>query len=215
MKIPVPTALWHRAGIPGAVIASILGISLVILSLSCSGKEKTFEPFPYGAVPELINSPVTVPELSLQFSPPKGWAALDSTRLDAFRKLLGNTELQFKFYHVYILNAYMDSLTGCLAYIARIEEEYTPFPGVVKRYHEFLAPRAGVKALDEKLYLINDLIVYHFMVHSVTTVNYKLLGEVAPTKRYLIEYILSAESAVSVEPAVQASIASLKHAADK
>ena len=215
MKEVIPASKSSRIRSFGAIAAIVISAFLLILSISCSGKKDTFVPFPYGVVPSLTGTAVTIPELSLQFSPPTGWAQLDSTRLAEFRKLLGNTELQLKFYHVHLLDAYMDSLTGCLAYVARIEEEYTPFPDVVKRYHDFLAPRTGVKALDENLYLINDLNVYHFMVRSITTVNYKLLGEIAPTKRYMIEYVMSSESYMSVEPAVLASIASLKRAAEK
>lgn len=210
MKSKISAGGWPTIGKAHATTAAFAITLTLLLLVSCSGKKEKFGPAPYAANAALTGAPVSIPELSLQFAPPKGWQPLDSTQLASFRKMLNNTELQVKFYHINLLNAYMDSISGCIAYIARIEENNVPIAGVAQKYHDFAAPRSGIKALDENLYLINDLPVYHFLVRAMTSVNYKLLGEAAPGKRFLIEYILRAESFSQVEQSVEASIAALR-----
>jgi hypothetical protein len=210
MKSKISAGGWRTIGKPHATIAAFSITLILLLLVSCSGKKDKFGPVPYAANAALIDAPVSIPEVSVQFAPPKGWQPLDSTQLASFRKMLNNTELQVKFYHINLLNAYMDSMSGCIAYIARIEENNVPIADVAQKYYDFVAPRVGIKALDENLYLINDLHVYHFLLRAMTTVNYKLLGEAAPGKRFLIEYILRAESFSQVEQSVQASITALR-----
>ena len=91
-----------------------------------------------------------------------------------------------------------------------IEENSAPLADIVTKYRDFLEPRSGTKTLDDTRFLINGLPVYHFVVRAATTVNYKILGEAPTGKRFLIEYVISAESFGKMEQPAESSIAALK-----
>jgi len=185
-----------------------VAISLV----SCSKKDKAFVPAPFVANAALIGAPVQLAEIALELAPPAGWKAADSTQLDSFRRMLAGTELAREFFPIFPLIVAFDSATGGMMYIAQIEENQETFADVVKRYEDFLSPRLKGSAMNREYYLINDLKIYYYMLHSAEVVNYKIMGETAPGKRFLIEFIIGGPVFTAVEPAVSASLATLRAA---
>jgi hypothetical protein len=181
----------------------------IILPISCSKTEETFEAAPFTFSPELNAEAIAVEKLGLTLSPPLGWEPIDSTRLDLFRRMLGGTDLSREFYPVFPLTVFSDTVTQCIMYVALIDEPMESFSKIVNEYDDFLKPRLEGSALTKTNYLINDMKIHHYMLHSEQVVNYKLIGEVTPNQRFLIEYIIGGPFFVTVEPAVSSSMASL------
>ncbi len=188
----------------------IICLAAMLVMVSCSEKEEVFVQPPFASNAELVDTPIQVPELNIELSPPVGWHPLDSAQLDNFRKMLGGTDLSREFYPVYPLVVFADSVTGCMMFIAQIEESETGLKQIAQHYKDFLEPRAKSSAINEANYLIGDIKTYYYMLHSAEVVNYKLIGETAPDKRYLIEYIIGGVVYAGLEPAVSASLATIK-----
>lgn len=193
----------------GWVIMAVC-LSCLILAVSCSQKEVTFEKAPYVFNPELVGEPIQIAELGLEFAPPAGWIALDSAKLDNFRKMLGGTDLSREFYPVYPVVVMADSVTGCMMYIGQIEEDEAPMPQIAEHYVDFIKPRVSSSTLTPANYMINDLKLYCYMLHSIDVVNYKILGETASGKKFLMEYIIGGVVYPQVEASVASSLASFK-----
>ena len=188
----------------------IFCLAVILTMVSCSEKEEVFVAPPFTANAELVGAPIQIPELDLQLAPPAGWQALDSAQLDNFRKMLGGTDLSREFYPVYPLIALVDSVTGCMIYVAQIEEAETGLQQIAQRYRDFLVPRTKSSAMNEAAYLINGIKTYYYMLHSAEVVNYKLVGETTPGKRFLIEYVIGGVVYAGLEPGVSASLATIK-----
>jgi hypothetical protein len=194
--------------LPAAAIAVLL-----LASLSCtSAKKETFEAAPFTLDTSLLSQPVTVPELGLQISPPLGWQAADSARLDAFRRMQAGSELSDKFYPIDCQTLYIDSVDGAIMYIAQIEDTDTPMPKVAKLYEDVLDANVQASSLMKAYYRIDDLDVYYLLHHTDQVINYKLLGQTRTGKKFLMEFVCSGRSFAGVEGAITSSIASLQNA---
>lgn len=193
-----------------ARIFIIAGLSMLFFLVSCSEKEVVFEAAPFTMNTELIGEPVDVPELNLQISPPIGWAKLDSLLLDNFRKMLGGTDLAREFYPLFPIVVFMDSATGSMMYIAQIEESEAGMTQIAEHYDDFLSPRMASSAMTSAHYAVNDVKIFYYLLHSTEVVNYKLIGETAQDKRFLIEFIIGGVVYAQIEPSISASLATLK-----
>lgn len=194
-------------------VSSVLCIlcgALFLILVSCSKTEEVFEAAPFTVDEELLAAAIEVPELGLTISPPDGWTMLDSVQLDNFRRMLGGTELSRIFYPVFPLVVLSDSATGSLLYIAQIEESDAAVSTIAERYTDFVEKRSESAAMTKTHYLINGMKIYYYMLHSAQTVNYKLVGEAAIGKRFLIEYIIGLPTYAAMEPAVSSSLATLE-----
>jgi len=191
--------------------AAVCVLCLAVL-VSCSKKEVVFEKAPFTLNPELVGDLIQIPELSLEFGPPAGWKALDSAQLDNFRKMLGGTDLSREFYPVFPVAVFVDSITGCMVYIAQIEEDEAEMPQIAEHYVDFITPRLTSSAITPANYTVNDLNLYYYMLHSTDVVNYKIVGETAARKRFLIEFIIGGVVYAQIEPSVSSSLATLKSA---
>ena len=198
-------AFWVKAAVGALCLAALV---------SCSEKEIVFEKAPFVLYPELVGDPIQIPELARDFAPPAGWAPLDSAQLDNFRRMLGGTDLAREFYPVIPMIVLTDSTTGCMMYIAQIDEDKASISQIAEHYVNFLKPRLAASALTSANYTVNDLNLYYHLLHSVEVVNYKIIGETAVGKRILIEFIIGGTVYAGVEPAVSSSLASLKSITD-
>jgi hypothetical protein len=180
--------------------------------LSCSKKEEAFIPAPFVANAALAGAPVQLTEIGLEFAPPAGWKTADSTQLDDFRRMLAGMELAREFFPIFPLVVAFDSATGGVMYIAQIEEESETMADIARRFDDFLSPRLKGSAINRQYYAINNLKIYYYMLHSAEMVNYKILGETSPGKRFLIEFIIAGPIFTAVEPSVSASLATLRAA---
>jgi hypothetical protein len=195
-------------GATGAFI--IVGIVTMLAIVSCSEEEAVFEPAPFMYNVELVDPIMQIPELNLQFAPPAGWQALDSTQLDNFRRMLGGTDMAREFYPVFPLVVYADSTTGGLMYIAQVEESETGLPQIATLYQDFIQSKMATAAMTPANYIINDMKMYYYLLRSGEVINYKLIGETAPDKRFLIEYIIGGAVYNALEPTVSSSLSTLK-----
>jgi len=196
-------------------IFSIIGLflltSVLIMVTSCSeDKEVTFEPAPFTLNEDLLGPAVEIPSVGLALRQPAGWHRLDSLQLDQFRRMLSGTDLIREFDPVYPLVVFIDSTTGCMAYVAQIQEVETPLPVMAELYNDFLEPRASSAALSRAEYTINGMETFYFLLHSSQVVNYKLIGQAAPGKRFLIEFVVGGAIYGQLEPTVSSSLASLR-----
>lgn len=190
-------------------ISFILAITPLIL-ISCSSQTDDFQNAPYTINENLLSEPVSYSEINLEACPPLGWTAMGELKLDMFRRMLGGTELSTEFYPVYPLAVYQDSTTGLIMYVSKIEESEATLKEISERYEDFLMPKLKDSGMDRKTYLLNDMEIYQYLVHSTQIVNYKILGETASGGRFLIEYISGAAIYSSIESKIEASLASLK-----
>jgi hypothetical protein len=198
----------HAIQISGRLLL-ITGLALAVVS--CSGTaELSFEPAPFTLDRELLTDPLYLPDLNLQFSPPVGFAAIDSLRLDAFRRMQAGTALTREFYPLLTHVVFADSVSGAIIYAARLEGTEGALAPLAKQYRDFLLSRMDASMLQEHYYLINDIRICHYLHHTSEIVNHKLLGETTPGKRFLIEYVIPATANPGLEPAVHSSMAALR-----
>lgn len=188
----------------------VVAVIIVLAVASCSGKKDAFEPGPFTYQADMVDSVMEITELNLQFAPPAGWRMMDSVQLDNFRRMLGGTELAREFYPIFPMIAFSDSATGGLFYIARIEESETDLSRIAGEYRDYIESKTTAEARTPANYLINDMKVYYYLVRSSRIINYKLVGQTAPDKRFLIEYVIGGVFYTQVEPAVSSSISTLK-----
>ena len=191
-------------------IMCILSIAAAMCLVSCAEKKDAFEPAPFAVNQDMIAAALDIPELTLSFSPPVGWNMLDSAQLDMFRRMVGGTDLSREFYPIFPIVVFADSVSGGMMYIAQIDETETPLSQISRRYDDFLTPRLASSAMTKTNYIINDLKVYYYLLHSTRTVNYKLIGETSAGKRFLIEYVMPGPTYVTLEPAASSSMATLR-----
>ena len=126
----------------------VLGLAALLTLGSCSGtKEITFEPAPFTIDPALPSEAIDFPELGLQFHLPQGWTAADSVSRDAFRQMQAGTALSRDFYPIFSLDVFVDSASGAIAYVARVEEAEGRLEQINKRYEEFLSSRIDKSSL--------------------------------------------------------------------
>ena len=185
-------------------------ICVAVGLVSCSKKEEAFVPAPFVANTALVGAPVQLTEIGLEQAPPAGWKTADSAQLDDFRRMLAGTELAREFFPIFPLGVAFDSATGGVMYIAQIEEESGTIADIAERFEEFLSPRLKGSAMTKNHYMINNLKIYYYMLHSAEMVNYKIVGEISPGKRFLIEFIIGGPIFTAVEPSVSASLATLR-----
>ncbi len=203
----------HKYGIAVRCLTVVAAVALVLTSLSCSGKKTVaFKTAPFALDSSQLAQPVEVPELGLQFSPPLGWEAADSARLMAFRNMQAGSELFDNFYPVNCLTIYMDSTTGAIVYVARIDDNGAAMPDVAKRYKKFLDKRVPTASVMSENYRIDHLDVYYFLHHTDRVINYKLLGQTQSGESFLMEYVCTGDAFPALEGAITSSIASLENA---
>jgi hypothetical protein len=191
-------------------ISSAAIVSALTLGVSCSKQPREFAKSPFHSDPAHLGTPCAIEQLELEIAPPKGWSRLDSSETVQFQKLLAATELKRKFRETAVLDVFLDLNTSCMLYIAEFERDTLPITTVARQYYEFLKARTGIQELNDGAYLIQDQPVYYFRVHSMTTINYKLLGETESGQRFLIEYVAGSEVHNRVKDAIESSMASLK-----
>lgn len=182
----------------------------ILLHLSCSKQPSDFGPYPQKSNLQALGEPFRADHISIGITPPKEWSQLDSLEVVQFQKLLEATELKRKFRETAVQNVFLDLGSSSMLYIAELTQDSFPMPAVAAQYHEFLKARPGIKELKTAKYLIGEQPVYYFMVESLTTINYKLLGESSTGNRFLIEFVIGAEAHNKVKAAVESSIATLK-----
>lgn len=191
-------------------VRRLLLIGLALFILSCGSAQETRLPAPYVANDNLVDPPHDLAEINLQFSPPKGWTEADSATLNQFSEMLAGTALSTEFYPIAPQIIFRDSATGVIAYVASIPGTSDSFEKMDQRYKEFILKNQGNAGLDQKRYLVNGLKLTQYIMHTPKVVNYKILGEVDSTHRFLIEYIINGSLYGELEPSVSASLAALK-----
>ena len=158
--------------------------------ISCGDDEPVFEPITYQLKQELIETAVNLPEIAISIASPAGWTTVDSENLDGFRKMMAGTPLSRNLFPVYPLTLFSDSTLGTMMYVAAVEESLKDFSKMADDYHQFLKDRRKGADLALNHLIINGLKIYQFRLQTPQMVNYKLLGESAPGKRFLIEYVV-------------------------
>lgn len=203
----------HKSGIAVRYLTVIAAFALALTSLSCSGKKTVaFKTAPFALDSSLLGQPIDVSELGLQFSPPLGWQAADSSRVQAFRRMQAGSELFEKFYPVDCLALFIDSVNGAIAYIAKVNNADDAMPDVAKRYKDFLDKQLPASSVISENYRIDHLDVYYFLHHTDQVINYKLLGETQSGGKFLVEFVCTGESFPALEGAITSSIASIQNA---
>lgn len=188
-----------------------VGMAAIFIIGSCSGtKELSFEPAPFAVDPALPTEAIDFPELGLQFHMPQGWTVADSVSRDAFRRMQAGTALSREFYPVFSLDVFIDSVSGTIAYVARLEEAEGTLEQINKRYEDFLSSRIDKSQLRGGYYAINGLNICYYLHHTDQIVNHKLLGETPSGHRFLAEYVVPAVANPVLEPVVTSAMAALR-----
>jgi len=201
-----------RSGQIGYLCGCLLvGLAGIFIIGSCSGAEEiSFEPAPFTVDPDLPSEAIDFAELGLQFHRPQGWTAADSASRESFRRMQAGTALSREFYPIFSLDVFIDSATGAIAYVARVEEAEGQLEQINKRYEEFLSSRIDKSSLRGHYYSINGLNICYYLHHTDQIVNHKLLGETPSGERFLVEYVVPAFANPELTPVITSSMAGLR-----
>lgn len=199
-----------KTGYMTKLIKGLVLLGLTSFMWACGSSQDAWLPAPYVANEALIDSAQILSEINLQFSPPTGWSEADSATLNQFSEMLLGTALSTEFYPIAPQVVFRDSATGVMAYVALIQKSTGDFDQLEEKYTDFIVKHQGNAGLSQKRYKLNDLKITQFIMHTPKVVNYKILGEVDPDHRFLIEFIIGGNLFGDMEPSVSASLAALK-----
>jgi len=203
--------IMYKYGIALTCLTIIAALAVVATSLSCSSDSKVmFKTAPFALDSSLLAPPVEVPGLDIKFSPPLGWQAADSARLEAFRGMQAASQLFDNFYPVDCRILYIDTVNNAMAYVGQINNADGSMAGVAKRYRKFLNNYMVPESITSETYRIDDLDVYFYLHRTDQLINYMLLGQTREGNKFLMEYLSGAATFPAVEGAMTSSIASLQ-----
>lgn len=194
------------------IILFVKGLILLGLLASlwaCGSEQESYLPAPYVENKALLDSAFNLPEINLRFFPPSGWAESDSSAVSRFAEMLSKTALSKEFYTISPRVIFRDSATGAITYVALIIGSTGDFEQFDRKFTDFMVKNQGTAGMETKNYQVNGLKIKQLIMHNPEMVNYKILGEVDPNNRFLIEYIIGARYFGDLEPSISASLAEL------
>lgn len=181
-----------------------LALALVLASLnSCSPKAED-EGGPvamsFTVVDALLGPAATLPESSLSIRPPKGWSALDSTRVAALSVPVGPT------FHLRPRLVFMDSLSGCVLIVSSWATDSTwSWSQLEKRQKQEVDQAGKGRSVRHDSFILAGQSCLQSMVQDSVVVNFKLLL----AKGIQLDYVVPGPEYTRQAERIESSLGSL------